>query len=68
MREIRPHAVNLVDAGRFPDWQLDSSLGKYDGRVYEDLFQRANTGNPRNDVAFDPCCWLLRGLKISFNS
>jgi acyl-CoA oxidase len=32
--EIRPHAVKLVDAWKFPDWQLDSSLGRYDGKVY----------------------------------
>jgi acyl-CoA oxidase len=41
LEEIRPHAVRLVDAWNFPDWQLDSSLGKYDGKVYEDLFRRA---------------------------
>lgn len=52
--EIRPHAVRLVDAWRFPDWQLDSSLGRYDGRVYEDMFFRASELNPLNDVVFDP--------------
>ena len=54
MAHIRPHAVKLVDAWMFSDWQLDSSLGRSDGRVYEDLFRRASTGNPRNDVSFDP--------------
>ncbi|MCJ1272696.1 fatty-acyl coenzyme A oxidase [Puttea exsequens] len=54
MAQIRPHAVRLVDAWMFPDWQLDSSLGRSDGRVYEDLFHRATTKNPRNDVAFHP--------------
>ena len=54
MAHIRPHAVKLVDAWMFPDWQLDSSLGRSDGRVYEDLFNRATTKNPRNDVAFQP--------------
>ena len=52
--EIRPHAVNLVDAWSFPDWQLDSSLGKYDGKVYEDLFLRASQQNPVNELTFDP--------------
>jgi acyl-CoA oxidase len=51
--EVRPHAVRLVDAWKFPDWQLDSSLGRYDGRVYEDMFFRASTLNPLNDVVYD---------------
>ncbi|KAL8926411.1 MAG: hypothetical protein Q9208_002954 [Pyrenodesmia sp. 3 TL-2023] len=54
LEEIRPHAVRLVDAWRFPDWQLDSSLGRYDGKVYEDLFQRASELNPLNALTVDP--------------
>ena len=54
LEEIRPHAVRLVDAWRFPDWQLDSSLGRYDGKVYEDMFYRASELNPLNQVTFDP--------------
>ncbi|EOO01158.1 putative acyl- oxidase protein [Phaeoacremonium minimum UCRPA7] len=54
LEEIRPHAVRLVDAWKFPDWQLDSSLGRYDGKVYEDLFYRASELNPLNKVVFDP--------------
>ena len=54
LEEIRPHAVRLVDAWRFPDWQLDSSLGRYDGRVYEDLFNRASEMNPLNALTIDP--------------
>lgn len=54
LEEVRPHAVRLVDAWQFPDWQLDSSLGRHDGRVYEDMFHRASTLNPLNDVVFDP--------------
>ncbi|KAK8079463.1 Acyl-coenzyme A oxidase [Apiospora hydei] len=53
LAEIRPHAVRLVDVWKFPDWQLDSSLGRYDGRVYEDMFHRASELNPLNDVVFD---------------
>lgn len=52
--EIRPHAVRLVDAWKFPDWQLDSSLGRYDGKVYEDMFHRASELNPLNKVVADP--------------
>jgi acyl-CoA oxidase len=54
LEEIRPHAVRLVDAWKFPDWQLDSSLGRYDGKVYEDMFHRASELNPLNNVVFDP--------------
>lgn len=54
LEEIRPHAVRLVDAWGFPDWQLDSSLGRYDGKVYEDMFKRASEVNPLNDIVFDP--------------
>ena len=54
LEEIRPHAVRLVDAWRFPDWQLDSSLGRYDGKVYEDLFERASDMNPLNALTIDP--------------
>ena len=54
LEEIRPHAVRLVDAWKFPDWQLDSSLGRYDGKVYEDLFHRASELNPLNALTVDP--------------
>ncbi|KAL9589165.1 MAG: hypothetical protein Q9203_002041 [Teloschistes exilis] len=54
LEEIRPHAVKLVDVWRFPDWQLDSSLGRYDGKVYEDLFHRASELNPLNALTVDP--------------
>ncbi|TKA49233.1 hypothetical protein B0A54_01310 [Friedmanniomyces endolithicus] len=54
LAEIRPHAVRLVDAWDFPDWQLDSSLGRFDGKVYEDMFYRASELNPLNRVTVDP--------------
>lgn len=53
LEEVRPHAVRLVDSWKFSDWQLDSSLGRYDGKVYEDMFYRASELNPLNDVVFD---------------
>ena len=46
--------MRLVDAWDFPDWQLDSSLGRYDGKVYEDMFHRASELNPLNDIMVDP--------------
>ncbi|KAJ9297636.1 hypothetical protein DTO271G3_4411 [Paecilomyces variotii] len=61
--EIRPHAVNLVDAWKFPDWVLDSSLGREDGDVYRDLFRRASQENPVNDLIFDPYPWNKNVLK-----
>lgn len=54
LEEIRPHAVRLVDTWKIPDYQLDSSLGRYDGKVYEDMFKRASEDNPLNAVVFDP--------------
>lgn len=54
LEEIRPHALRLVDAWQFPDWQLDSSLGRADGKVYEDLFHRASELNPLNGLTVDP--------------
>jgi len=54
MALIRPHAVRLVDAWAIPDFLLDSALGRYDGRVYEDLFNRAHRLNPLNEVTFNP--------------
>lgn len=53
MAEIRPHAVNLVDAWCIPDFLLDSALGRYDGKVYEDLFHRAHRLNPLNEIDFN---------------
>lgn len=54
LREIRPHAVRLVDSWGFDDWVLDSSLGQHDGKVYEDMFHRASELNPLNAVTVDP--------------
>jgi acyl-CoA oxidase len=54
LKDIRPHAVRLVDAWAFPDWQIDSSLGREDGRVYEDMFHRASELNPMNGFTIDP--------------
>ncbi|KAL9625803.1 MAG: hypothetical protein Q9160_000123 [Pyrenula sp. 1 TL-2023] len=54
LEEIRPHAVQLADVWKFPDWQLDSSLGRFDGKVYEDMFHRASELNPVNRLTFDP--------------
>ncbi|PGH18681.1 hypothetical protein AJ80_04429 [Polytolypa hystricis UAMH7299] len=54
MQRIRPHAVRLVDAWGIPDYLLDSSLGRYDGKVYEDLWDKAHRQNPLNEITFNP--------------
>ncbi|CAH2302132.1 peroxisomal acyl-coenzyme A oxidase 1 isoform X2 [Pelobates cultripes] len=38
---IRPNAVALVDAFDYTDAQLGSVLGRYDGNVYENMFEWA---------------------------
>ncbi|KAG8446156.1 hypothetical protein GDO86_013855 [Hymenochirus boettgeri] len=38
---IRPNAVALVDAFDYSDRQLGSVLGRYDGNVYENMFEWA---------------------------
>lgn len=35
LQEIRPDAVTIVDAFGFPDFMLNSVLGRSDGNVYE---------------------------------
>jgi acyl-CoA oxidase len=54
MAQVRPHAVKIVDSWQVPDFLLDSSLGRYDGKVYEDLFHRAHRLNPLNEITFNP--------------
>ena len=51
--ELRPNAVALVDAYDYPDHVLQSCLGRYDGNVYEALYEYAK-GSPLNesDVSF----------------
>ncbi|XP_051996364.1 peroxisomal acyl-coenzyme A oxidase 1 isoform X1 [Xyrauchen texanus] len=41
LSELRPNAVSLVDAFDYRDEMLNSSLGRYDGNVYEHMFEWA---------------------------
>ncbi|EJD04840.1 peroxisomal oxidase [Fomitiporia mediterranea MF3/22] len=41
--ELVPEAISLSDAFGFTDWELDSALGVYDGRVYDALWARVQT-------------------------
>ena len=43
LAEIRPNAVALVDAFDYPDKILDSCLGRYDGQVYQALYDYAKS-------------------------
>ncbi|KAM0754099.1 acyl-CoA oxidase [Meredithblackwellia eburnea MCA 4105] len=40
-QKILPEAIGLTDAFGFSDWDLGSELGKYDGRAYENLLEKA---------------------------
>jgi acyl-CoA oxidase len=40
LAQLRPNAVPLVDAWNVPDYLLNSCLGRYDGRVYEALYEQ----------------------------
>ncbi|OGM39650.1 fatty-acyl coenzyme A oxidase (Pox1) [Aspergillus bombycis] len=68
MEKIRPHAVTFVDAWMIPDYLLDSALGRYDGKVYEDLYYRAHRLNPLNRITVNPNYWEDEIVKGEGNS
>ncbi|KAL6073676.1 fatty-acyl coenzyme A oxidase [Balamuthia mandrillaris] len=39
--ELRKHAILLTDAFHFPDFVLQSEIGRYDGNIYENYLARA---------------------------
>lgn len=41
LAQLRPNAVALVDAFDYCDEMLNSVLGRYDGNVYEHMFEWA---------------------------
>lgn len=43
LEDIRPNAVALVDAFDIPDQVLGSCLGRYDGQVYQALYDYAKS-------------------------
>lgn len=53
LREVRPDAIALVDSFAFPDYQLNSALGREDGDVYSALLSMAQ-GSPLNATAEGP--------------
>ncbi|KAK4049214.1 hypothetical protein OIO90_005503 [Microbotryomycetes sp. JL221] len=52
LAEIRPQAVTLVDSWQFPDYLLNSALGRYDGKVYESLVEFARH-EPINQIRWN---------------
>jgi acyl-CoA oxidase len=44
LQSLRKVAVNIVDAFDIPDASLKSTLGAFDGRVYERMFEAAMKG------------------------
>jgi len=54
MSQLRPHAVTLVDSWKMPDYLLNSALGRFDGKVYETIYDMAHRHNPLNKITFNP--------------
>jgi acyl-CoA oxidase len=54
MSQLRPHAVRLVDSWKMPDYLLNSALGRFDGKVYETIYDMAHRQNPLNKITFNP--------------
>lgn len=49
LSQLRPNVVALVDAFDIHDKKLNSVLGRYDGNVYENMFEWARR-SPLNDA------------------
>lgn len=48
MKVIRPDVIGLVDCFQWNDNSLRSCLGRFDGNIYENLFELAANGNKMN--------------------
>ncbi|XP_006756428.1 PREDICTED: peroxisomal acyl-coenzyme A oxidase 1 isoform X1 [Myotis davidii] len=60
---IRPDAVTLVDAFDFQDVSLGSVLGRYDGNVYENLFEWAKNSPLNKDEVHESFYKHLKPLQ-----
>jgi acyl-CoA oxidase len=49
LSQLRPNAVGIVDGFDFRDEVLSSTLGAWDGQVYERLFEAASTSPLNKD-------------------
>ncbi|KAK7055264.1 acyl-coenzyme A oxidase [Favolaschia claudopus] len=69
-KDLLPEAIGLSDAFGFTDWELDSALGAYDGKVYEALWAKAQQ-EPLNETDVTEAYQtsirplLLRGQKLA---
>jgi acyl-CoA oxidase len=45
-QKIRPDVIPLTDSFQFTDMMINSSLGQYDGNIYENYFRTVRTQNP----------------------
>ncbi|XP_014790575.1 peroxisomal acyl-coenzyme A oxidase 1 isoform X1 [Octopus bimaculoides] len=64
LSKIRPNAIALVDAFDFSDRFLHSALGRYDGQVYQALYDYAKLAPINSKEVHDSCKeYLLPFLK-----
>lgn len=64
LSQLRPNSVALVDAFDFHDMKLNSVLGRYDGNVYENMFEWARN-SPLNTTEVSHSAHLTEGLSIA---
>lgn len=50
--EVRPDVVTIVDSFDYPDNVLKSSIGRYDGNIYEALIEGASNSSLNKDDPF----------------
>lgn len=59
LRQLRPNVVALVDAFDFHDKKLNSVLGRYDGNVYENMFEWARNSPLNTTEVSQPVLFIL---------
>lgn len=64
LSQLRPNTVALVDAFDFHDRKLNSVLGRYDGNVYENMFEWARN-SPLNTTEVGHSAHLTEGFGIA---
>ena len=63
MDVIRPDVIGLTDAFDIPDRTLASTIGRYDGNVYEALYEAAKKSSLNHrDPTLGLCCNLSGAL------
>jgi len=60
LNQLRPDAVTFVDAFEFPDRVLSSTIGRYDGNVYEALLESALKSPLNQTEPFEGYAEVLR--------